>query len=48
MTIGWSEALIILILVAFLVALAFRGGYVRGRMKRPSAPRSRRDRVTPD
>ncbi len=48
MTIGWAEALIIFILVAFLVALAFRGGYVRGRMKRTSAPRNRRDRATPD
>ncbi|MCS6842155.1 MAG: hypothetical protein NZ699_16770 [Roseiflexus sp.] len=48
MTIGWTEALIILILVAFLVALAFRGGYVRGRMKRISAPRNRNDRPTPD
>ncbi len=34
MTIGWGEALIIVILLAFLLALAFRGGYVRGRMQR--------------
>jgi hypothetical protein len=48
MTIGWTEALIIFILVVFLAALAFRGGYVRGRMTRTSAPRNRRDRTTPD
>ncbi|MGQ9549897.1 MAG: hypothetical protein ACUVWS_14830 [Roseiflexus sp.] len=39
MTIGWGEALIIVILLAFLLALAFRGGYVRGRMRRSGASR---------
>jgi hypothetical protein len=34
MTIGWAEALVLFILVAFLVALAFRGGLVRGRRPR--------------
>lgn len=37
MTIGWGEVLIIVILLAFLLALAFRGGYVRGRMWRSGA-----------
>jgi hypothetical protein len=31
MTIGWSEALIILVVLAFLVGLAFRAGVTRGR-----------------
>ncbi len=48
MTIGWGEALIIFILVALLAALAFRGGYVRGRMKRNAASRRRNDRTMPD
>jgi hypothetical protein len=29
-TIGWFEILIILIVVAFAIGLAFRAGYVRG------------------
>jgi hypothetical protein len=33
MTIGWMEGLIILIVLAFLIGLAFRGGYVRGRRR---------------
>jgi hypothetical protein len=41
MTIGWGEALIIFILLVFLLALAFRGGYVRGRMRRSSVSRKR-------
>jgi Sec-independent protein translocase protein TatA len=34
MTIGWSEALIILVVLAFLVGLAFRAGVTRGRGRR--------------
>jgi hypothetical protein len=34
MTIGWSEALILLLLLGFLVGLAFRGGLLRGRRTR--------------
>jgi hypothetical protein len=33
MTIGWMEGLIILMVLAFLIGLAFRGGYVRGRRR---------------
>jgi hypothetical protein len=33
MTIGWTEALIILIVLVFLVGLAFRGGIERGRRR---------------
>lgn len=31
MTIGWSEVLIIVVVLAFLVGLAFRAGHTRGR-----------------
>jgi hypothetical protein len=41
MTIGWGEALIIFFILAFLLALAFRGGYVRGRMRRSSVSRKK-------
>lgn len=34
MTIGWTEALIIFIILAFVIGLAFRGGVTRGRMQR--------------
>ncbi|MEN9936443.1 MAG: hypothetical protein RLZZ387_3022 [Chloroflexota bacterium] len=33
MTIGWSEALIIFIVLTFMVGLAFRAGFVRGRWR---------------
>lgn len=33
MTIGWPEALIILVILVFLIGLAFRGGIERGRRR---------------
>jgi len=47
MTIGWGEALIIFLILAFLLALAFRGGYVRGRMRRSGASH-KKDQNQPD
>lgn len=38
MTIGWSEALIILVVLAFLVGLAFRAGLTRGRGRKRRGP----------
>ncbi|NWG20544.1 MAG: hypothetical protein HXY39_09465 [Chloroflexi bacterium] len=46
MTIGWTEGLIILIILAFVIGLAFRGGYQRGRMRRSGAVRKKDDDVT--
>lgn len=34
MQIGWIECLFILLVVAIVAAMAFRGGYVRGRRRR--------------
>jgi hypothetical protein len=34
MQIGWIECLFILLVVAIVAAMAFRGGYVRGRGRR--------------
>lgn len=48
MTIGWTEGLIILIILAFVIGLAFRGGYQRGRMRRSAALRKKNDHATPD
>jgi hypothetical protein len=33
-TIGWIECLIIFVLLLFVLALAFRGGYARGRRRK--------------
>jgi hypothetical protein len=30
MTFGWGEVLVLIIVVAFIIALAFRTGYTRG------------------
>lgn len=35
MTIGWPEALIVLLVVGFVVAFSYRAGIIRGRQNRP-------------
>jgi Sec-independent protein translocase protein TatA len=34
MTLGWMEILIILIVLAFLIGLAFRAGHMRGKRRK--------------
>ena len=34
MTLGWGEILIILVVVSFIIGLAFRAGHVRGGSRR--------------
>jgi hypothetical protein len=40
-TIGWGEALILFFIPAFLLALAFRSGYVCGRLRRSGTSRKK-------